>query len=195
MHVPTLETARLIIRPLVIDDLDAIHQISDVELGEADFGYESAKALSEREKWLRWTIANYEELAKLYQPPYGDRAIVLKQTGQLIGACGFVPCLAPFASLDLPAGSEGAQARDYTTEFGLYYALSPAFQLQGYATEAAQALVDYAFEQLNLKRVVAMTTYDNTASIGVMKKLGMRVESNPQADPVWFQIVGILDKR
>ena len=38
---------------------------------------------------------HYEQLAKLRQPPYGDRAVVLKPTGRLIGACGYVPCLNP----------------------------------------------------------------------------------------------------
>lgn len=194
MRMPALETARLIIRLLTLDDLEPVHRILDVELGDADFGYESAKALSERERWLRWTCSSYEELAKLCQPPYGDRAIVLKHTGQLIGLCGYVPCLAPFETLAINGNKASSGTRSYTTELGLYYALSTAFQRQGYATEAAQALLDYAFRQLNLKRVVAMTTHDNAASIGVMKKLGMHVESNPHADPEWFQIVGTLDK-
>jgi ribosomal-protein-alanine N-acetyltransferase len=191
MNMPTLETARLIIRPLTMDDLEAVHRLLDVELGEADFAYESAKLLDEREAWLRWTVMNYEQLAKLYQPPYGDRAVDLKQSGELAGICGYVPCLAPFAALE----GQSSQAIDYTCELGLYYAFSPAVQRRGYATEAAQAMVDYAFQQLNLKRIVAMTTHDNAASIGVMKKLGMKLWSNPQTDPPWFQIVGVLDKQ
>ena len=46
---------------------------------------------------------------------------------------------------------------------------------------------------LRLKRVVAMTTYDNRASIGVMEKLGMRIERNPFPDPEWAQVTGILE--
>jgi GNAT superfamily N-acetyltransferase len=78
---------------------------------------------------------------------------------------------------------------------GLYYALSPAYQRQGYATEAAQALINYAFTQLHLKRIVATTTYENVASIGVMRKLGMRIEKNPSPDPPGLQVVGILESR
>lgn len=77
MRVPTLETERLLIRPFALNDLDVIQQILDVELARAEFGTEGAKSLSERTQWLQWTILNYEELAKLYQPPYGDRAVVL----------------------------------------------------------------------------------------------------------------------
>ena len=95
---------------------------------------------------MQWTVLGYDELARLYQPPYGDRAVVLKSTQQVIGACGFVPSLGPFGYLpSLRAASQDAFAHLYSPEFGLYYALSPAYQRQGYATEAAQALINYAF--------------------------------------------------
>jgi RimJ/RimL family protein N-acetyltransferase len=80
-----------------------------------------------------------------------------------------------------------------TAEFGLFYAIMPAFQGQGYATEAAQALVDYAFQHLRLKRIIATTTYENAASMGVMRKIGMRIERNPHQEPPWLQIVGVLE--
>src|SRR5260370_35940096 len=66
---------------------------------------------------------------------------------------------------------------------------------QGYATEAPQALINYAFTQLHLKRIVATTTYEHEASIGVMRKVGMRIEKNPSPDPSGFQVVGILENR
>jgi RimJ/RimL family protein N-acetyltransferase len=75
----------------------------------------------------------------------------------------------------------------------VFYAISPRYQGQGFATEAARALADYAFEQLHLKRVVATTDYDNLASIGVMKKLGMRIEQNPYPEPPWMQVVGVIE--
>jgi RimJ/RimL family protein N-acetyltransferase len=194
MLVPPLETERLLIRAFRLEDLDVIHHILDIELGTADFGSEQAKTRGERERWLRWTVLSYDELARLYQPPYGDRAVVLKSTQQVIGACGFVPSLGPFGYLpSLRAASQDAHL--YSPEFGLYYALSPAYQRQGYATQAAQALINYAFTQLHLKRIVATTTYENVASIGVMRKVGMRIEKNPSPDPPGFQVVGILENR
>ena len=66
---------------------------------------------------------------------------------------------------------------------------------EGFAGEAGQALLDYGFGHLRLRRVVAMTRYDNAASIGVMRKLGMRIEHNGLQDPPWLQVVGILEKR
>ena len=193
-RMPPLETARLIIRPFVMPDLDALHRIVDVELSEADFGTQGAQSLDERREWLEWAVLNYDQLAKMYQPPYGDRAIVLKQSGQLIGAIGYVPCMMPFGQL--PAFADGldeATRRLATCELGLYYGLAPAHQRQGYASEAAAAMVEYAFQSLGLRRVVATTTYDNAGSMGVMRKLGMQIERNPFPDPPWLQVVGMLE--
>ncbi|MFL5588380.1 MAG: GNAT family N-acetyltransferase, partial [Ktedonobacteraceae bacterium] len=80
-------------------------------------------------------------------------------------------------------------------EFGLFYAFSPAYQRQGYATEATRALIEFAFTQLNLRRIVATTTYENAASMAVMRKVGMQIEKNPYPDPSWFQVVGFLENR
>lgn len=192
--MPPLDTVRLLIRPFTMDDLAAIHQILDVELADADFGTEGVQTLEARRHWLQWTVLSDGELAKLYQPPYGERAIVLKATGQVIGACGYVPCLAPFGQLpSLGAGESEAAAGLYSTELGLYWAVSPTHQRQGYATEAATAMIDYTFTELLLRRIVATTTYDNSASIRVMHKVGMRIERNPAKDPPWLQVVGVLD--
>jgi len=194
LSMPLLDTERLLIRPFAMDDLEAIQQILDIELRDADFGSEGAKTLSERRQWLQWTILNYEELATLYQPPYGDRAIILKQDKRLIGACGFVPCLAPFGQLPSFSTTKESVADNYfSAEFGLFYAVAPAYQRQGYAVEATRAMIAYAFTELQLRRIVATTTYDNAASIAVMRKVGMRIEKNPYPDPPWFQVVGILE--
>jgi len=195
-RMPPLETARLVIRPFVMADLHALHQLLDVELSDADFGTEGAQSLDERREWLEWATLNYDQLAKMYQPPYGDRAIVLKQTGQLIGAIGYVPCMMPFGQLPAFATGLGETTRRRSTcELGLYYAMSPPQQRQGYTSEAAAAMVEYAFQNLGLRRVVATTTYDNAGSMGVMRKLGMQIERNPFADPPWMQVVGFVENR
>jgi ribosomal-protein-alanine N-acetyltransferase len=191
-EIPSLETPRLLIRPFVMDDLEAVHRILDLEL---DF---EPQSLEGRRSWLAWTVLNYAELAHLYQPPYGDRAVALKADGRVIGACGFVPCLSPFEQLPGWNSEPGVQPVPHpqsrsTPAFGLFYAISPAHQRQGYASEAAQALVDYAFVVLNLKRVIATTDHDNLGSIGVMQRLGMRILRNPQSEPPWLQVVGVVE--
>jgi len=94
-----------------------------------------------------------------------------------------------FARSDAPA-SLGRSS----PEFGLFWAISSAYQRQGFATEAARAMIEYAFQHLRLRRVVATTEYDNLASIGVMRRLGMRIERNPLPEPPWLQVVGVLER-
>lgn len=190
MRMPVLEGERLLVRPFVPDDLDAIHDLLDVQLAEADVGTEGVLTRAERERWLQWSVLNEQQLAYMKLPPYGDRPIVHKDTDAIIGACGFVPCIGPFGQL--PSG-EGEAGGRFSTEFGLYWSVAPAWQRQGIATEAARLLVEHAFECWHLGRIVAMTSDENVASRRVMEKLGMRIERNPRAEPPWFQIVGILD--
>ena len=193
MHMPPIETARLLIRPFARDDLAAVYHILDVELADAEVGTEGSQTRDVREDWLRWTILGYEQYAALYQPPYGERAIVLKETGRIIGAFGYVPCLDQFRQLPSLRTTIGEDSAGFsTTEFGLYWAVSPTQQRRGYATEAAKAMIDDAFTRLGLRRIIATTTHDNAASIRVMEKVGMRIDKNPSDEPPWLQVVGVV---
>ncbi len=193
MRMPPIETERLLVRPFAPNDLAAIHHILDVELAGAEVGTDGTQTLDARERWLHWTILGYEQYVALHQPSYGERAIVLKETGQVIGACGYVPCLDQFDRLPSLRATTGEDSAGLgSTEFGLYWAVSPRYQRQGYATEAAKALIDDAFTRLGLRRIIATTTYDNAASIRVMEKVGMRIDKNPDKDPAWLQVVGVI---
>ena len=55
------------------------------------------------------------------------------------------------------------------------YTIDPRFQSRGYATEAVKALVDYAFASLEADVVRAYAGAENTPSIRVMEKVGMRL--------------------
>ena len=188
--MPPLETERLIVRPLVMDDLSAVHQLLDHE------AWQTGKSLAEREHWLRWTVMNYIELANLYQPPYGERAVVLKSTGELVGSVGVVQSFGPFGVLPSFGGkTTDSQAHKHEPAMGLFWAARSAHRQKGYTTEAARAVIDFLFSYFNLRRVVATTEYDNLASQAVMRKLGMSLERNPFLEPVWFQVVGVLENR
>jgi [ribosomal protein S5]-alanine N-acetyltransferase len=186
-----LETARLIIRAFQPDDLHAIHRILDRTFGDGS-KIDDEHALNERREWLEWSRLSAEWLPKMFQPPYGDRAVVLKRTDELIGAVGLVPC---FDVLEQIPGLErgGSPSAYRVAEMGLFWAIDPDQQRQGYATEAAQALIGFAFQQLRVKRLIATTGYDNAAPIGVMRRLGMRIEKNPFSEPPWLQVVGALE--
>lgn len=186
--MPVLETERLLIRPFAEADLqDVAESFADVT-GDPLQGADVQAAWLHR--WIQWAALNHTVLAELSQPPYGDRAIVLRATGRVIGACGLVPSFGPFGQL--PSGDPSGPALN-TPEIGLFYHLHPSHRRQGLATEAAGALVSFAFHNLGARRIVATTDDDNEASIGVMRNLGMRIERNPFPDPPWFQVVGILD--
>ena len=189
LDLPTLETERLIVRPFVMDDLEACHRLY-LEVGWADKNASDAKNLERRRSWGEWTIRNYLELSRLTQPPYGDRVIELKNGGGFAGLVGLVPMLGPFAQLPCFGKIEHST---FSAEVGLFWAVSPALQGRGIASEAARALIGYAFETLRLGRIMAGTEFANSASIAVMRRLGMRIERNPFPEPEWFQVVGILD--
>ena len=190
MQLPILTTDTLTIRPFVADDLPALLRINfqDEEPSAADRAATSA--------WVDWSSRNVVALERLHQPPYGDRAVVLRSTGEVVGACGFAPVMLPLEQMPYFAEQLRRQPVNpglNTHEMGLYWAVDPAHQRHGIATEAAAALIDFAFTRLRLKRIVATTSYDNDASIGVMRRLGMRIERNPQPEPPWMQIVGVLE--
>jgi RimJ/RimL family protein N-acetyltransferase len=188
---PVLTTERLLIRPLEAGDLEACHRLF-VDIGWAPAELDEAQNRDRRRTWLDWTIASYREFPRLAQPTYGERAIVERHSGAFVGLIGLVPSLAPFAQLASLGGIKGAR---FSPEAGLFWALSPAAQGKGLATEAAQAFVRHITSILNLARVVATTEYDNARSIAVMRRLGMRIERNPypEVGPDWFQVVGIFE--
>jgi RimJ/RimL family protein N-acetyltransferase len=174
--VRLLETERLQVRPLSVDDAEAVRAV----VGEPHPG------------WLQWTAATYGQLEALQQPPYGERGICLRAGGDLVGMVGVVPSMGPFAQLPGFGGAIGAADR-MRPEVGLYWAVAPEHRGNGYATEAARAVIGHGFGELHLARIVATTDRDNLASIAVMRRLGMRVEQNPLLVPHWFQVVGWLD--
>lgn len=187
------ESDRLVIRAFQSMDLNALHRILDLTFGDGS-KIDDPEALAERASWLQWSILSHKWYPALYQPHYGERAIVLKSSGELIGAIGLVPCLDSFEQL--PSLNTGRVPPGYrSAEVGLFWAIDPAHQRRGYASEAARALIDYAFRELKLMRIIATTEYDNLASQAVMRKVGMRIERNPLSEPPWLQVVGILEQQ
>ncbi len=87
-----------------------------------------------------------------------DWALILKDSGKMIGTCGFT-------SFDIPNNS---------AEIG--YVINPAYRGHGYAPEAVLAVMRFGFMELNLHRITARFISGNSASLAVMKKCGMRYE-------------------
>jgi len=85
-------------------------------------------------------------------------AVVLKGTGQLIGNCGI------------------RQAAVTSHEADIGYEVSPDHWGHGYATEAARAIVQFGFAELNVHRIWSWCIADNVASARVLEKLGLKLE-------------------
>lgn len=144
-----LETARLRLRPFVPADRDAIHAVyCDPEVmryvGNGPHG-----TLEETDTALRI----YGDV--LARRGYSFLAVCERDGGALIGDGGLYPL--------------GGQGPD--VELG--YTLARDAWGRGYATELGRALVDYAFGELRVPRVVAQVEPANAASRRVLEKLGM----------------------
>ena len=145
-------TPRLILRKMEVSDAKDM------------FSYAKDEQLT---KYLLWAPHESEDytrsylkyVQKLYKNgTFFDWAVVLRRTGKMIGTCGF----AEFDPVN------------HSAQIG--YVIHPEFQNCGYATEAAHAVIRYAFEKLLLHRVEARFMKGNEASCRVMQKLGMRYE-------------------
>lgn len=189
--MPDLVTDRLLIRVFFEDDLKAAHQILDVEEAEAEG--RTPPELEYRRRLIKWTQGHVNIQAELRQPPYADRAIVLRETDEVIGSVGLVPglCMSgrfpSLRALGVPPGDDAVYA-----EVALFWHLGRNHRGRGYATEAGREMIRYAFETLHMQRVIATAEYDNLASQQVMQRLGMTIERNPLTDPTWLQIVATL---
>jgi [ribosomal protein S5]-alanine N-acetyltransferase len=83
--------------------------------------------------------------------------------------------------------------QDSMVEIG--YSVLPRFQSHGYATEMVQALIDWAFAQPGVSRIIAETTEDNTASMRLLRRLGFTC-TEPAAEPGHIRLMlnGRADK-
>lgn len=87
--------------------------------------------------------------------------VVEKTSGQVVGHCGLID-----------------KEVDGQNEFELIYVFDTWVWGKGYAAEAASAVKSYAFEQLGLKRIIALIDPDNIASERVASKVGMHLEKD-----------------
>lgn len=143
-----LETARLRLRPFTLGDLGALCRITaDAEvmryIGD---GFPLTPAETE---------ANLRNIMDAFQRRgYGRWALEEKAGGALLGYCG----------LGCPAGSPGTE---------LVYMLARGAWGRGLASEASAAVLRFAFEEVGLEHVYALTMPGNVRSRRVLERLGM----------------------
>jgi len=144
-----LETERLILRPMSAADINALHLIFTDPKVMASFGGE----LLNREQMMRWLQRNLDHQNRY---GYGLFSVILKESCELIGDCG----LEQMEVEGVPVAELGY---DFRSEYWN----------QGFATEAACAVRDYAFDILQLPQLISLIRVGNLASKRVAEKVGM----------------------
>jgi [ribosomal protein S5]-alanine N-acetyltransferase len=178
-----LETDRLLLRPLTMDDLGPLATIyADPEVRR--FFPETLTRDETREE-LEWLIEVYDG-----RYGFGLWATVLNETGEFIGRCGLLPWR-------VTSSGKGCLALDHADEFPdaeavyeieLAYLLAKEHWGRGLATEAARSIVHDAFERLRVTRLIALIDPDNEASLKVARNVGMRVEGDVELDGEIFPL-------
>ena len=149
-----LITERLFLRQFQTTDREPMYRI---------FCDPDVMRFSDGVKTKEWVQAWLETCLERYQTwGFGPYAVVRQGNQDVIGYCGL------FFFPDLDGKAE--------TEIG--YRLARSTWGQGYATEAACAVRDYAFTTLGMKRLIAMIDPSNLASIRVAEKIGMKYEKD-----------------
>jgi ribosomal-protein-alanine N-acetyltransferase len=148
-----IETDRLIIRDLQPDDVAALVALWTDPDVTAHMGGPRVEAE------LREILE--ADLQSPSADPFDLWPVEEKATGQVVGDCGF-----------LEKGVDGQQ------EIELVYVLAKSVWGKGYATEAAVALRNYAFQHMGLTRLISLIDPENTASERVALKSGMRYEKD-----------------
>jgi RimJ/RimL family protein N-acetyltransferase len=163
-----LETQRLLLRHLEPDDLDDLYVLySDPEVRR--YFPEGTLTLEETKEELEWHRHGHPQ-----HPQFGLWATIYKQNNQFIGRCGLLPWMI-----------------DQHREVEIAYMIAKEYWRQGLGTEAAQAIRDYAFEKLQLSRLICLIDRDNRASIQVATTIGMTFEKEGMDDKGPYQLYSI----
>ncbi|MCL5997693.1 MAG: GNAT family N-acetyltransferase [Chloroflexi bacterium] len=148
----SLETPRLILRPLRLDDVDFIFKHFSDPLVTRHLLDE--EPMVKREE----AVELFEFFQDMAGKTYKRWGILHKEDGVLIGTCGF----------------HKWDQRRFHAEVG--YDLSAQYWGRGLMVEALQAMLKYGFERMQLNRVEALVYVENPQSVHVLEKLGFQRE-------------------
>ncbi|HEY3310502.1 MAG TPA: GNAT family N-acetyltransferase [Anaerolineales bacterium] len=147
-----LETERLRLRELTLDDAAFILTLLNEPAFIRFIGDKGVRTLADARNYLqKGPIASYDRFG------YGLWLAQLKLSGEPLGVCGLV-------------------RRDTLPDADIGYAYLERYWSKGYATEAARGVMRHAFDVLGLKRLLAITDQENSGSIKVLKKIGLKDE-------------------
>ena len=149
MSTSITETERLILRLPTLEDAEASFAIySDPEVMKFIDGDEPFETIETARKSIANGLRHYEQHGVCHY------AVELKETGGMIGHCGF-------------------NIFEQTDDLELVIHLNRAFWGQGYATEAGKAVITYAVNKLEPNRIVALVIPENLASKRLIERCGL----------------------
>jgi ribosomal-protein-alanine N-acetyltransferase len=144
-----VETQRLILRPWLVDDADALLSI----LQEKDilryFPPTEPRTIHQVRKYISFHHKHWQ------QHGYGHWAVIERESGRLIGW-------------------NGLEYLPETDETEVAYLLSREFWGRGYASEAGLAAVRFGLDQAGLRQIIGLVHPENIASRRVLEKCGLR---------------------
>ncbi len=149
--IKTLSTDRLLLRDYVVNDFDRVHIYgADPEFSKYELWGPNSK--EDTQIFIETAIQQAEAKPRFKF----ELAVCLRESGLLIGGCGI------------------RRETEESHVASLGWAIHPEFQRNGYATEAARAVIEFGFQVLGLSVIFATCDARNIASFTVMKKVGMR---------------------
>jgi ribosomal-protein-alanine N-acetyltransferase len=148
---PILETPRLVLRPLTLEDTDALLAVLGDPVAMKHYPKPFTREMTV--EWIEWSLKNYARFG------FGLWAVILKEDGRLIGDCGIT-----------------MQMVDGVPREEIGYHILRELWGRGYATEAAAGVRDYGFGVLGLQQLMSWMTVGNTASRRVAERVGMVLE-------------------
>ena len=147
-----LETSRLALRRISVDDAEFILVLLNDPSFLRYIGDRGVRTTDDARTYIQTgPMESYERFG------FGLYLVELKETRESIGICGLLK-------------------RESLQDVDVGFALLPRFWSKGYAVEAVSAVLAYGRDTLGLKRIVAITSPDNVASINLLSKFGFRFE-------------------
>lgn len=147
-----IHTPRLALRRLQPQDARDMYEYASLPEITRFLLWEPHPDLAYTKRYLAYVQGRYR-MGDFY-----DLAVILRDTGKMIGTCGFVRF----------------DDASHSAEVG--YVLNPAYHRRGYGTEALSAILHFGFSQLRLHRIEARFMKENVASRRLAEKCGMQFE-------------------
>lgn len=161
MQMPKIETQRLILRPIELDDAQSMYEYASNNEVMEHLTFPKHISVEHSRNVIQSIFLTKKESVNVPE----SYAIVEKISGKMIGCCDFT-------DID----------RFHNSEIG--YVLNQKYWGKGYMTEAVSKVIEIGFEYLNLERIVIRHNVENIRSKRVIQKLGLVYEGIQRSSSV-----------